>query len=682
MPIMRKGYDMVAARSLRSASPHAAFRPTAIAASLAALAVAFLTTFSLPANAMKIQTVKSPGGIEAWLVEEHAVPMMAMRFAFEGGSSQDPAGKEGLANFVTAMLDEGAGDLKSRDFQERMEDLSMRMNYEEAKDAFYGNFETLTENRDEAAKLLKLALTKPRFDEDAVERIRQQLLASLVYAARDPDKVAQNQWYAVAFAGHPYARPANGTEATVGKITGADLESYRKRVFAKDTLKVVAVGDITPEQLGKLLDEVFGDLPAKAELTPVSKTSPVTGGSQTVVDMNVPQSVAVFGMGAMPRKDPDFMPAFVLNQILGGGGFASKLMEEVREKRGLAYSVYTYVYPYQHTSIFSGGVATRNDMMGQSLDIIREELKKMADGDVKQADLDNAKSYLIGSYPLRFDTNAKIASQLLGLRMDGFGPEYVDNRNAMIAAVTLDDLKRVAKRLLDTQNLIVTIVGKPTLQQAKKGLGLAVRLLGALDRLGDEPARFARVADVVDLRPLAGLEILVVPEEVLDLLHRDLRQIGVVRHLVVAHRRLAARHGDDFFVAAALVLHDEHAHRPAVDDGAGHDGARVADEHVDRIAVERQRVRDEPVVPGVAHRRVEKAIDDQRARSLVHLVFDGLAAHRNLDDDVDVEGRVQSDRNRVEPHHSLHKVHCSALAPASTLGQVIPQSGGQIAHIP
>ena len=455
---------MVAARSLRSTFLHTAFGP-----SLAAFAIALLAISSSPANAMKIQTVKSPGGIEAWLVEEHAVPMMAMRFAFDGGSSQDPADKEGLANFVTAMLDEGAGDLTSREFQERMEDLSMRMNYEEAKDAFYGNFETLTQNRDEAAKLLKLALTKPRFDADAVERIRQQLLASLAYAARDPDKVAHNQWYAVAFAGHPYARPANGTEATVGKTTSADLDGYRKRVFAKDTLKVVAVGDITPEQLGKLLDEVFGELPAKADLIPVSKTDPVAGGRQTVVDMDVPQSVAVFGMGAMPRKDPDFMAAFVLNQIIGGGGFASKLMEEVREKRGLAYSVYTYVYPYQHTSIFSGGVATRNDMMGKSLDIIREELQKMANGEVSQTDLDNAKSYLIGSYPLRFDTNAKIASQLLGLRMDGFAPDYVDNRNATIAALTLDDLKRVAKRLLDTQNLIVTVVGKPALQQAKKG---------------------------------------------------------------------------------------------------------------------------------------------------------------------------------------------------------------------
>jgi zinc protease len=442
-------------------------------APLAALLAALLTTLSGPASAMKIQTIKSPGGIDAWLVEEHSVPMMAMRYAFEGGSSQDPVGKEGLANFLTAMLDEGAGDLVSSEFQERMQDISMRMSFEEAKDAFYGNFETLTANRDEAVKLLKLALNKPRFDQDAVERIRAQLIAGLVYAARDPNKVAQEKWYASAFAGHPYARPSNGTEETVAKVTREDLEGYRARVFAKDTLKVVVVGDIDATQLGALLDEVFGDLPTKAQLTPVARTDPVTGGRQEVIEMNVPQSVAVFGLGAMPRKDPDFMPAFVLNQILGGGGFASKLMEEVREKRGLAYSVYTYVYPYQHTSIFSGGVATRNEAMGQSLEIIRAELQKMAEYGPSQEDLDNAQKYLIGSYALRFDTNAKIATQLLGLRLDGFGPEYVDNRNAMIAAVTLDDVKRVAKRLLDTQNLIVTIVGKPSMapaaQQAKKG---------------------------------------------------------------------------------------------------------------------------------------------------------------------------------------------------------------------
>ena len=439
------------------------------ATSLAVLIVVFLTTLNGPASAMKIQTVKSPGGIEAWLVEEHSVPMMAMRFAFEGGSSQDPVGKEGLANFLSAMMDEGAGELKARDFQERMEEISMRMRYEDTKDAFYGNFESLTANRDEAAQLLKLAINNPRFDVDAVERIRQQLQAALVYAARNPEKVALNEWYAVAFEGHPYARPAIGTEGTVSKVTGDDLESYRKRNFAKDTLKIVAVGDINAEQLGALLDEIFGDLPATADLAAVAKTSPVAGGRQKVVEMNVPQSVAVFGLGAMERKDPDFIPAFVLNHILGGGGFASKLMQEVREKRGLAYSVYTYVYPYHHTSIFSGSVATRNEAIGESLDVIRAELKQMAENGPTQTELDNAKSYLIGSYPLRFDTNAKIATQLLGLRMDDFGPEYIDNRNEMIAAVTLDDLKRVAKRLLETDNLIVTIVGKPTFQEAQKG---------------------------------------------------------------------------------------------------------------------------------------------------------------------------------------------------------------------
>ncbi len=241
------------------------------------------------------------------------------------------------------MLDEGAGDLTSSDYQERMEEIAMRMSYEDSKDAFYGNFETLTQNRDKAVELLKLAITKPRFDQDAVERIRQQLVANLVYAARDPEKVAAKEWFAVAFAGHPYGRPSQGTEATVGAITRDDLEAYRKRIFAKDNLKVVAVGDITADQLGKLLDEVFGDLPAKADLLPVSKTKPVVGGKEKRIDMNVPQSVAVFGVGAMARKDPDFMTAFVLNQIIGGGGFASRLMEEVREKRGLAYSVYSYV---------------------------------------------------------------------------------------------------------------------------------------------------------------------------------------------------------------------------------------------------------------------------------------------------------------------------------------------------
>ncbi|MGQ0671916.1 MAG: M16 family metallopeptidase [Hyphomicrobium sp.] len=419
-----------------------------------------------PAHAMRIQTVTSPGGIEAWLVEAHGVPMMALRFSFEGGNAQDPSGKEGLANFMTAMMDEGAGDMPASQFQERMEELAVRMSYDDTKDAFYGSFETLTKNRDAASDLLRLALTKTRFDKDAVDRIRQQLLANLVYAARDPEKVAAKEWYTVAFDGHTYARPANGTDASLKAITRTDLADYRKRVFAKSNLKVVAVGDIDAAELGALLDKVFGDLPATAELVPIAKTAPVSGGREKLIAMDVPQAVATFGLPAMPRKDPDFLTAFVLNQLVGGGGFASRLMEEVREKRGLAYSVYSYLQPYRHASILSGGVATKAESIGESLDVIRAEFKKMADEGPSQQELDNAKSYLVGSYALRFDTSAKIASQLLGLMEEGFGPDYVEKRNGLIEAITLADAKRVAKTLFAPENLIVTIVGQPV---AKKG---------------------------------------------------------------------------------------------------------------------------------------------------------------------------------------------------------------------
>lgn len=431
-----------------------------IALALAMVTSIALLSFTRPAAAMNIQQITSPGGIQAWLVEEHSVPLISMRYAFDGGSSQDPDGKPGVANFITAMMDEGAGDLTSEEYQERVEDISMRMSYDDTKDSLYGSFETLSVNRDKAVELLKLSVQKPRFDDDAVQRIRQQLVANIIYSDKDPTKVAMREWYAQAFAGHPYARPSSGTAETVSKINRDDLIAYHKRIFARDNLKIVAVGDITPAELGKLIDDVFGNLPAKAELMPVAKTEP-TGGSQRVIEMGVPQSVAIFGLGAMPRKDPDFMAAFIINHILGGGGFSAKLMEEVREKRGLAYSVYSYVQPDKITSILVGSVATKNASMSESLDIIRNEMKKMAENGPTEADLDAAKSYLTGSYALRFDTNSKIASQLLGLMQEGFGPDYVENRNKMIDAVTLADAKRVAARLLKSNDLIVTVVGKP-----------------------------------------------------------------------------------------------------------------------------------------------------------------------------------------------------------------------------
>jgi zinc protease len=413
------------------------------------------------ATTMKIQDVKSPGGISAWLVEEHSVPLLAIRFVFDGGSSQDPAGKEGLANFITAMMDEGAGELDATQFQERMEELAVRMSFEDAKDALYGNFETLTVNRDPALEMLRMALNKPRFDEAAANRIRKQLLANLAYAAKNPQQVAGKAWNEGAFPGHPYGRHANGTAESLAAILPADLEAFRKRTFARDTLKVVAVGDIDARTLGEILDKVFGDLPAKAELVPVPMTTPKPVEKLQIVEMDVPQSVVQFGMAGPARKDDDFIPAFVMNQILGGGGFASRLTEEVREKRGLAYSVYSYLQPLRYAATFGGGVATKNEAVKQSIDVIRAELDRMAKDGPTEAELANAKSYLTGSFALRFDTNAKIASQLLWMLHEDMGIDYPIRRNALIDAVTMDDVKRAARRVLKVDDLFITVVGKP-----------------------------------------------------------------------------------------------------------------------------------------------------------------------------------------------------------------------------
>lgn len=444
---------LLAGQAAAQMTPKSATRPVAVKSTA--------DTRTKQGMFMRIQDVKSPGGISAWLVESHNVPLLALRFAFEGGNVQDPHGKEGLANFMTAMMDEGAGDIDASAFQEQAEEIAMRMRFSDSLDHVYGSLETLTVNRDKAINLLRLAVTKPRFDADAVERIKKQLTAGLAFGERDPSRVSSKAWNKLAYGDHPYGRPADGSVESITSITGADLNDYHRRVFAKSTLRVVAVGDIDAETLGKLLDTLFGDLPAQASLAVIPPVKLKTGGALEVVEMPVPQSVAQFGATALMRKDPDFMAAFVVNQILGGGGFASRLMEEVREKRGLAYSVYSYLSPQKMIGTFGGGVATKNSEMVKSLDVIKTELKRMATEGPTAKELENAKSYLTGSYALRFDSNSSIANQLLAISVESLGIDYIDRRNAEIEAVTIDTAKRAAARLINVDDMIVTVVGKP-----------------------------------------------------------------------------------------------------------------------------------------------------------------------------------------------------------------------------
>ena len=427
----------------------------------AVLTLAASVALAMPAaQAMQIQRVISPGGIEAWLVREPSIPLVALEFTFRGGAAQDPADRPGVANLVADTIDEGSGDLDSSGFHEELEKRAIELSFQASQDYFRGTLRTLNEQRDKAFDLLRLSLNAPRFDTEPVERIRAMILSNLRRDTTVPEEVSSRRWWAAAFPGHAYGRHVHGTLESVANITVDDLRAYTRRVFARDHLKIAVVGDIDATTVGILLDKVFGSLPAKAELAPIPTASPQGLGRRIVIPLDVPQAAVTFGGPGIARSDPDFMAAYMVNHILGGGSFSSRLYQEVREKRGLAYGVHDSLVWLKHTSLLLGATATRSDRTAEALQIIEHEIRRLAETGPTAEEIAKAKAYLKGSYVLGLDTSTKIANQLVQIQNDDLGIDYIARRGGLIDAVTLDDARRVAKRLLDG-GLLVTVVGKP-----------------------------------------------------------------------------------------------------------------------------------------------------------------------------------------------------------------------------
>ncbi|MGH6933876.1 MAG: M16 family metallopeptidase [Dongiaceae bacterium] len=427
---------------------------------IAPLAVLWLL-WPLPAWALDVQEVVSPGGIMAWLVEDHSVPLISLSMGFHGGASVDPEGKGGLARFTSALLDEGAGDLDSRAFQQRLNDLAIELRFDAGIDEFTGTMRTLTDRRDSAFELLRLALTAPRFDDEPVERIRGQLLASLADAATDPGSIADRILWRAAFPSHPYGRAGSGRKDSIVAINRDDLRQFVTRRLARDNLVIGVVGDITAAELKPLLDGTFGALPLHSAEMTVAETSLADAGVTIVADRDVPQSVILFSQPGIKRDDPDFFAVYVVNHILGGGGFSSRLTNEIREKRGLAYSVGTDVVTLDHAGVIMGSVATKNESAADTLSILKSEWAHMRDEGPTEKELEEAKLYLTGSYPLRFTSTKTIADSLVGIQLEGFGKDYFEKRNGYVNAVTIEEARRVAKRLLDPDRLSIVVVGRP-----------------------------------------------------------------------------------------------------------------------------------------------------------------------------------------------------------------------------
>jgi zinc protease len=443
-------------------------------ARLAAPAVTLLLSFLfliLPAitahAAVAIQEVRSDKGITAWLVEDYTVPIIAVRFVFDGGSTQDPPGKEGLADLMTGLFDEGAGDLDSDAFQIRLDDAGAEMGFNETRDGIYGSMRMLADQRDEAFDLLRHAVERPRFDQAPIERIRSQLLAALVASANDPDTIAGNKWAEALYGSHPYARRDEGTKESLESIAADDLRAAHRRIFARDGLHVAVVGAIDAATLKRKLDEVFGGLPDRQELVPVPDAK-LNLGKELQVTYDRPQTALQLVYPGVPRAAPDFYAAAVMNEILGGGTFTSRLFEEVREKRGLAYSVSSGLVNREHASALTISTATRSDRAAETLGVVRDVVRRLAEEGPTEAELAATKKYLVGAYAINnLGSSGSIASTLVELQLDGLGIDYMQRRAGYIEGVTLDEVKAVAKKLLSADPAIL-VVG-PRLPEGSKG---------------------------------------------------------------------------------------------------------------------------------------------------------------------------------------------------------------------
>ncbi len=427
-----------------------------------------LILMALPLRAeVDITEVTSPGGITAWLVEEPSIPFMAIEIRFRGGASLDDPEKRGAINLMTGLLEEGTGDLDSRGFAREVEELAASFSYDVGADSLSVSARFLTENRDAAVDLLRRSLVEPNFDQTALDRVREQVLTGLRSDAKDPDEIARRTWNAATYGDHPYGSNYNGTIESVTALTRDDLIAAHRAVLARDRLYVGVAGDITPEELGPMLDKLLGGLPESGAPMPPQAQLNIKGGLE-VVEFETPQSVAIFGHAGLAQDHPDFFAARLLNQVLGAGGFESRLTTEVREKRGLTYGVYSFLVPQDLANTLQGQVASANDRIAEAIEVIRAEWEKAASDGITQEELDAAKTYMTGAYPLNFSGNAPIARIMVGMQMLGLPIDYIPTRNDKVEAVTLDDVTRVARDLLKPEDLRFVVVGKP------EGLGTDV----------------------------------------------------------------------------------------------------------------------------------------------------------------------------------------------------------------
>lgn len=430
--------------------------------------VALLVFFGISAQAggerfLPIKEIKTPGGITVWMVEDDTLPIVSIRFSFlDSGTAHDPDDKQGLVRMLSNTMDEGAGDLDSQAFQKTLADNSITLAFNAGRDTFGGTLKTLTRNQDKAFELLALAINAPRFDAEPVARMRDSNITRIKSALSEPDWMAARLINDKAFDKHPYGKNSGGTLSSLSGITPEDLRKFKETYLTRDRLLISAVGDIKPETLGPAIDKIFGKLPEKAPANTIKDITTTNSGKIYLYEQPIPQTMVEIVMPSFDRKDKDYYALQMMNYIYGGAGFGSRLMSTAREQRGLTYGIYSGTQDYRHVDTLSVSTSTKNESAKEMLSIIRDEMTKMQTTKVSVKDLTDAKSYIIGSMPLSLSSTDNIAEMVIGLREDDLPIDYLDHFADYMRAVTIDDVQRVAKRVLKPEAMTTVLVGKPS----------------------------------------------------------------------------------------------------------------------------------------------------------------------------------------------------------------------------
>ena len=408
-----------------------------------------------------IQQFTTPGGVSVWLVEEPSIPILSLRMAWEQGTSSDPEGLEGLTNSVTYMMNEGAGEFDSQGFFQRMEELNMSFGCSAGRASTFCNASMLTDNAAESFDLIGMAYTAPRFDEGPFERFRRENEVSLSTRETSQNYLASRAQIEALYPDHEFSRQI--TAESLAALSADAAKAHKDQLMTQEGMVVTAVGAISPEELAPLIDGAVAGLPERSDVVEIE---PLSLGDQGVDPITValpqPQSLVRFVGQGVARDHPDYYPLIVTNHIFGGGGdFSARLMSSLRVEKGLTYGIRSSLNPGEFLQTLSGGGQTQNATAGEFVEGIKAEMRLMAEEGATQAEVDKAIAYLTGSYPLSFDSNAKIAANMMGVRVEGLPVEYFDTRNGSIAAVTLEDVNRVAATYLQPERFTFILVGEP-----------------------------------------------------------------------------------------------------------------------------------------------------------------------------------------------------------------------------